>query len=167
MNSNITLSHITAVDQNNGIGINGELPWNIPKDMEFFKTTTQNKIIIMGRKTFDSIHHPLPNRLNIVISRSKHTHPSKQVLFVSSINDAITEAKKHTAQYDKEVFVIGGAEIYKQSLSLVDRIYITRIAYNYNCDAFYPSISEKEFKKTSSIEHRGNPDFSFLTLERL
>lgn len=167
MNTNITLSHITAVDQNNGIGIKGELPWNIPKDMEFFKTTTLNKIIIMGRKTFDSLHHPLPKRLSIVISHNKHTHPSDKVLFVSSIKEALIEAKKHIAQYDKEIFIIGGGEIYKQSLSLVNRIYITRISHNYNCDAFYPNIPDKEFQLTSTIDHQGQPAFSFLTFERL
>lgn len=86
MNTKITLSHITAVDQNHGIGLKGELPWNIPKDMEFFKSTTLNKIIIMGRKTFDSLHHPLPKRLSIVISRAKKTHASDKVFFVPSIN---------------------------------------------------------------------------------
>lgn len=166
MNTNIILSHITAVDQNNGIGIKGELPWNIPIDMEFFKTTTLNKIIIMGRKTFDSIHHPLPKRLSIVISRNKHTHISDKVIFVSSIKEALIKAKKYTSQYNKEIFIIGGGEIYKQSLHLVKRIYITRIDYNYNCDAFYPNIPEKEFKLTNTIKHQGKPNFSFLTFER-
>lgn len=167
MLNKITLSHITAVDQNNGIGIKGELPWNIPKDMEFFKTATLNKIVIMGRKTFDSFHHPLPKRLSIVISRKKNSHPSANVLFVQSIKEAITEAKTHIAKYGNEIFIIGGGEIYKQSLSIIDRIYITRIAHNYNCDAFYPLIPKNEFKLINSIEEKAQPSFSFLTFERL
>lgn len=167
MDTNITLSHITAVDQNNGIGLKGQLPWNIPTDMEFFKTTTLNKIIIMGRKTFDSLHHPLPKRLSIVISRNKQTHPSENVLFVASIKDAIVEAKKHINQYSKDIFIIGGGEIYKQSLDLVNRIYITRIDHNYHCDAFYPDISKTKFKLTNTIDHQGEPNFSFLTFDKL
>ncbi|MBE8221189.1 MAG: dihydrofolate reductase [Bdellovibrionales bacterium] len=167
MNNNITLSHITAVDQNNGIGVAGELPWDIPKDMEFFKSTTINKIIIMGRKTFDSLHHPLPKRLSIVISRAKHDNIIDKVIFVTSIKDAIEEAKKHTVKYGKEVFIIGGGEVYKQSLGLVNRIYITRIKHNYNCDTFYPKILNTEFKLVKSYDHDGSPSFSFLTFERL
>lgn len=167
MNSKIILSHITAVDQNNGIGLKGELPWNIPEDTAFFKNTTLNKIIIMGRKTFDSLKHPLADRLSIVISKSVKNYPSKKVIFVKSILKGVEEAKKHISKYGSEIFIIGGGEIYKQSLDLVDRIYITRISNNYNCDAFYPKFSESDFKLSKKLDREGEPSFSFLTFERL
>lgn len=167
MNSKIILSHITAVDKNNGIGIKGQLPWDIPKDMAFFKSKTLNKIIIMGRKTFNSLQHPLPQRLSIVVSRSSQSQSSKKVIFVKSILEGISEAKKHIAQYGTEIFIIGGGDIYKQSLGLVDRIYITRINQLYHCDTFYPKILKNEFKLVNTINHTGSPNFSFLTFERL
>lgn len=165
MSAKITLSHIVAASKNNCIGVNGELPWDIPEDMKFFRSTTKNKIIIMGRKTFESVGHPLPHRMNLIVTRQSEYQAKDSHVF-SSIEDAIEYAKTHVDKYDPEIFIIGGGEIYKQSIDLVDRIYITRIDKEIEGDAFYPDIPEDRFKLVAQSDRTEPVPFSFLTFER-
>lgn len=169
------LSHIVAMSQNRVIGKNGGLPWNNPEDMKFFREKTKNHIIIMGRKTFESLPKILPNRFHIVVSRSvtKSDHPD--VLYVSNLDFAYAEAQKRTEKWGNEVFVIGGGEIYRQSLPQIDRIYLTRIESSYDGDAFYPEINLDDFamieKRSSTFEELSTSipsrvEFSFLTYDR-
>ncbi len=158
------LSHIVAASENNVIGINNTLPWHIPEDLKFFKDKTNNHIMIMGRKTFESLPggKPLPNRLHIVITRNPgYSKPG--AITVTSLNQALEESKKHTSKYGDEVFIIGGGEIFKQSLDLVNKIYLTRIYKNIDGDTFYPELNEDSFKQTEKIDKTDPLEYSFLT----
>ena len=161
----ITLAHITAASENNVVGIDGDLPWDIPEDMKFFRDTTKGKAIIMGRKTFESVGHPLPKRLNVVVTRQKDYKAEGATVF-QTIEEAIEFCKTKTDDYGEEIFIIGGGEIYKQTISLVDTIYITRIHREIEGDAFYPEFDESQFDLVSSTKRTEPEAFTFLTFKR-
>ena len=157
-----TLTIIVATDQQGGIGIANTLPWKLPEDLAHFKRVTTGHPIIMGRKTFDSIGRPLPNRRNIVITRNvQWQHDGVEA--VTSVEAAVTLLD------GAEGFVIGGAEIYKQSLALTSRLIITEIGNTYDCDAFFPAIDPQEWQETAREAHvsatSGLP-YALVTLQR-
>jgi dihydrofolate reductase len=143
------LSIIVAASENNTIGKNNQMLWNLPEDMRFFKNTTWGFPLIMGRKTFEALgNKPLPGRFNIVISRQpgyKAGHPEVQE--AGSLSKAIELAKKMDA---KEAFIGGGGQIYKESILLSDTIYMTRVSGILEGDAFFPVIPEDIFQLTHS-----------------
>ncbi len=145
------VSHIVAVSENNAIGVKNDLPWNIPEDLKFFKEKTLNSIIIMGRKTYDSIGRPLPKRTTIVISKTATTKDFPEGVFLThSIDEAIKKAAQLAEEKNlKEVFITGGGEIYKQSLGVANKIYLTKIHQVVEGDVFYPTLNPKEFKTLS------------------
>lgn len=156
------LTIIVATDAQRGIGINNTLPWKLPEDLAHFKRITTGHPIIMGRKTFDSIGRPLPNRRNIVVTRNQQwSHEGVET--VGSIEAAI-------ALLDgAEGFVIGGAEIYKQSMQLADQLIVTRIAQTFDCDAFFPEIDADAWQETAREEHTSEKSglhYAFVTLRR-
>jgi len=156
------LTIIVATDAQRGIGIHNTLPWKLPEDLAHFKRMTTGHPIIMGRKTFDSIGRPLPNRRNIVVTRNDNwSHEGVQV--VGSIEAAI-------ALLDgAEGFVIGGAEIYRQSMQLADQLVITQIAETFDCDAFFPQIDADAWQETAREEHvsaTSGLHYAFVTLRR-
>ena len=162
---------IIASSTNDVIGKDNSLPWYLPADLKYFKELTTNNVIIMGRKTYESIGKPLPNRISIVITRnSDYMKPEfpDNVIICHSIGDAITLAKEK----NKEIFIIGGADIIKQSLSnlLVDRIYLTRIHENFEGDTFLDPIHEEDWIETNRIDlkkdEKNKYDYSFITLEK-
>lgn len=130
------LSAITAVADNQAIGLHNRLPWHMPADMRYFKNTTWGHPVIMGRKTYSSFGKALPGRENLVVSRSKDLRLPDAVV-CSSLKEAIQKARGY---HIEEVFVLGGAEIYAQSLPLLDRIYLTRIEGRFEADAFFPLL---------------------------
>jgi len=160
------LSHIVAAGKNGVIGSQGELPWEIPEDMKFFKEKTKNHAIIMGRKTYESVGRPLPHRLNVVVTRQKD-YKAEGVYVCSTIDEAIKYCEAQTDKYGEEIFIIGGGEIYKQSMDKVDLIYLTRIHKEFEGDAKYPDVNPIYFEE---IERRDRMDapvpFSFLTYSR-
>ena len=162
------LSHIVAVSTNNVIGFNNQLPWNIPEDLKFFQEKTKGHTLIMGRKTFESLGKPLPYRVNIVVSKNKNFKDSiknkNQVFVFSDLDSAVKYAQERVQ--GSEIFIIGGGEIYRQSLSKVQKIYLTRIHQKYQGDAFYPEIPEDQFQLTERLDRPGSPPFSFLTYTR-
>lgn len=160
------LAHIVAAAENGVIGAGGALPWDIPEDMKFFKDKTKGKIIIMGRKTFESVGHPLPKRLNLVVTRQADFQ-AKDAFAFPNLEEAIAYAKTRVSEYDPEVFIIGGGEIYAQSMNLVDRIYLTRIHKNFPGDAKYPPVPESRFRLVDKKERSEPIPFTFLTYERL
>ncbi len=164
----LTFSHIVAVSKNNMIGLNNKLPWHIPEDLKYFYKTTENKVLIMGRKTFDSIGHALPNRLNVVLTKNKKFKDKEAVSF-SSIDQVLKYCQRAEIQkkYGNEIFITGGGEIYKQTLSMTDRLYITRIHKEYEGDASYPEIPENQFQEVSRIDKAEPQPFSFLIYERI
>lgn len=127
------ISLIVAMTKNHVIGRDNKMPWHLPKDLAWFKRNTLNKPVIMGRKTFLSIGRPLPNRTNIVLSRSPFEHAGTQWA------DSLTTALKQVADA-KEVMIIGGGELFKQTLPQADRIYLTEIQAELEGDTFFPEI---------------------------
>src|SRR5699024_5195302 len=137
---------IVAMGNNNEIGFNNDMPWHLPNDLKYFKEETMNNVVVMGRKTYESIGKPLPNRKSVVISRQALDLPDE----VTVIND-LEQIKDIAAQYeDKNVFIIGGAEIYKQTLHMADRLFITKINQTFEADAFFPEIDEADWEETFS-----------------
>jgi dihydrofolate reductase len=156
----ITLSIIVAAARNGVIGKDNSLPWHLPEDLRYFKAVTTGKPVVMGRKTFESIGRPLPNRTNIVITRNPEWVAEK-VLVVNSLSAAIAEAKKVLSQQDNsamEVMIIGGAEIYKTALPLADKIYLTWIDRDVDGDAKFPELSPSEWQLISRVS--GDPEAS-------
>ena len=141
-----TLTLIVATERHNGIGINNTLPWRLPEDLAFFKRTTTGHPILMGRKTFESIGRPLPNRRNIVISRNPDWH-HEGAETATSLQQAADMAG------DGEVFVIGGAQIYAEALPLASRLIVTEIAADFACDAFFPQIDPGVWEEISREPH--------------
>jgi dihydrofolate reductase len=161
MSSRLTI--VVATDIHRGIGINNALPWHLPEDLAFFKRTTSGHPIIMGRKTFDSIGRPLPNRRNIVVTRNadwKH----EGVETALSVSDAIKLAGNNDA------FVIGGAQIYAEVLPHTQRLIVTEIGKAFACDAFFPPIDPLEWKEVSRESHHSDAnefDYAFVVYERI
>ena len=135
------LCHIVAVDKNNCIGKGNDLPWHIPKDLEYFKRKTLGCPVVMGRKTFESIGRPLPKRLNVIVTRNKDYQAPEGVLVFQDLDQAIQKAKEES-KTDK-VFIVGGGEIFKKTLFAIDKVFITRIDLEVeDGEAFYPSLGE-------------------------
>lgn len=158
------LSIIAAVSENNAIGKDNQLLWHLPADLKHFKALTTGHTIIMGRKTFDSIGKPLPNRRSIVVSRNT-------ALKIEGVELAYTlEDALRLAGNKEEVFIIGGAEIYRQSLPFADKIYLTRVHQQHEADAFFPEIDPGIWKETASAtfqpDEKNTISYTFSTLER-
>jgi dihydrofolate reductase len=157
------LTIVVATDRNNGIGINNTLPWHLPEDLAHFKRTTSDHPIIMGRKTFDSIGRPLPNRRNIVITRNANwQHPGAEAV------PTIEAAKALVG--DVQAFIIGGAQIYADTLAQADRLIVTKIDKAFDCDAFFPAIDPAQWKEVARETHRseaGGFDFAYITYDRI
>lgn len=131
------LSQIVATSENFAIGKDNKLLWHFPEDLKYFKAQTLGKIMIMGRKTYDSLGKPLPKRFHIVISRTPLKSEFPNVHFVQTIEEAIEFAKTKIGEYPEEVMVVGGAEIYKQTRTQCDLLYVTRIPGQFEGDTFY------------------------------
>ena len=160
------ISFIVAVDENNVMGKNNQLPWTLPNDMKYFKNQTWGMTVIMGRKTLESFGKPLKGRKNIVITRNKNwKHQDVEV--VHSLNEAIELATKNEV---KEIFIIGGAEIFKEAMPVASRIYLTRIHHRFEGDVFFPAIAENDWNLAKDIfcHANGKNKFahSFQLLER-
>ena len=164
-----TYSHICAISQNNTLGLKGDLPWHIPEDLKFFKEKTSGKALIMGRKTFKSMGKALPKRLNVIVTRSFFEDPpNKELVICYSLEEALKfcSRKDILKKYGEEIFITGGGEIYKQTLNLVNRIYLTRIHKEYEGDTFYPKLPKGMFKEVARRDCEGQPAYSFITYER-
>ena len=156
---------IAAIGKNNELGKDNQLLWHLPEDLKYFKKMTLEHPIIMGRKTYESLGKPLPNRTNIVVSR-KEDWFEEGILIVPSIKDAIKHAKK----INEQIFIIGGGNIYEQTIDLADCLKITQVDFQTKADAFFPKIDENIWQKTDEIHHPKDEkhayDFSFQTWER-
>lgn len=159
------VSAIVATDNKGAIGKKGQIPWRLPAEQAIFKQTTMGHPIIMGRKTHESIGRALPGRTNIVITRQKG-YQADGCVVVGSLEQAINKAKK--AVGDNEIFIIGGAEIYKQALPLIKRLYLTRVNVIADGDTFFKFNPDK-WRQVSDEKHYAdekNPyDYDFLVLE--
>lgn len=159
------LSHIVAAAKNGVIGVNNELPWDIPEDMKFFREKTKGKALIMGRKTFESVGHPLPHRLNVVVTRNKN-YQAEGAHVVTTLDEAIEYCRGKQSQYGEEIFIIGGGEIFRESLNKVDLIYLTRIHKDFPGQITYPSLNPNEWEEIERRDREEPVPFSFLTYKR-
>ena len=161
------VSIIVATSLNQAIGKDNQLLWHLPADLKFFKTTTMGCPVVMGRKTFQSIGRTLPGRQNVVITRDKSFNADKQfdLTVVGSIDEAVV--KLHA---EKEVFIIGGGEIYKQSIDSVDTIYITLVHTVIDGDVYFPEIDKSKFDLVWEEKHvadeKNKFDYTFQKFER-
>lgn len=160
------LSHIVAVSENHVIGTDNHLPWNLASDFRYFKNKTWGMPVIMGRKTFESMKKDLPGRINIVVT-SKKDWNAENAFVVHSIEQGIAKAKESDA---KEIFIIGGGKIFKETLGMVDRIYLTRVHATVNGDTYYPELSKSDWKQISTDPHpadeKNNYPYTFEVWER-
>jgi dihydrofolate reductase len=159
------ISLIAALAKNRTIGKNNDLPWHLPDDMKYFMQTTKGHYVIMGRKNYDSIPEkfkPLPNRTNIVVTHKKD-FVAPGCIVVNSLEQGLDLARKAN---ESETFIIGGAEIYKLSLSVATRLYLTEINGDIEGDTFFPAIDNAAWKETSRVHHekdtRHTFDFDFV-----
>ena len=152
---------IAAVSENNALGKDNKLVWHLPNDFKRFKELTTGHYIIMGRKTFESFPKPLPNRTHIIVTRQKYYSPEGCIV-VNSIEEAIAKCPKK-----EEIFIIGGGEIYKQSLPYSDKIQLTRVHGNLEADTHFPEINlniwKLVFEESHKKDDKHNFDFTFQT----
>ncbi len=159
----MSISIIAAVAKNGVIGKENALPWYLPEDLKRFRALTTGKTVLMGRKTFESIMHklgkPLPNRTNIVITRDKgyqipitDSSSDERVVVYNNLNKAIEDYK------DRDLFIIGGGQIYKQTIDLADVLYITHVDQEIDGDVYFPEIDLSKWQKVEEEKHEG---FSF------
>ncbi len=160
------LSHIVAASENNIIGIENGLPWHLPNDFKYFKNKTWGMPVIMGSNTFESMKKDLPGRINIVLTKKTDWRP-ENVFIANDIDEAIAKAKESDA---KEIFIIGGGKIFKETLPVVDRIYLTRVHTVVEGDTSYPEIDTSKWKKVSEEPHKAdeknNYPYTFEVWER-
>ena len=161
---NRELTIIAAVSINNVIGNNNKLIWKLSNDLKRFRNLTTNHSVIMGRKTFETLPNPLPDRDNIVITRdTNYSKPNIQVC--SSIEDAINLTKT-----DTQPFIIGGGEIYSQTINIVDKIELTRVHKEFDGDAYFPEIPLDIFKLINEENYNSDLenefDYSYLTYKK-
>lgn len=159
------ISLIAALAKNRAIGKDGQLLWHLPEDMRHFRETTRGKPVIMGRKTWESLpdsFRPLPGRHNIVVSRNP-AYLAPGATLVGSLENAI-----HAVGETAEVFVIGGAELYRQALPVAGRLYLTEIAQDFEGDAFFPDVPPEDWEEISRKAQQGKsgPVFSFVVYRR-
>ncbi len=134
------IAAIVATDLNNAIGKNNQLLWHLPADLKFFKTTTMGCPILMGRKTYESIGRLLPGRKNIIISRNTN-YKVEGALIYNSIEEAIVNLSE-----EEKIFIIGGAEIYTQSLSITNEVYRTLVKSSFEADTYFKDLESINFK---------------------
>lgn len=165
----IKVSIIAAISENRALGKNGKLLWHIPEDMKRFKKLTEGHVIIMGRKTFESIGKPLPNRINIVVTHNPavtildRSSQDGNMFICQSLEEALEVAKQ---KEEEEIFIIGGGQIYQQAMKYADKLYLTIVKGKFEADTFfpdYPEFKKEVYKKESRDE---NYSYTFLELEK-
>lgn len=155
---------IAAAAENNALGKNNDLVWHLPNDFKRFKELTSGHYIIMGRKTFESFPKLLPNRTHIIITRQKNYQPDHCIVV-----DSLEKALEYIPE-EEDGFIIGGGEIYKQAIKIVDIIELTRVHASYEADTFFPEINDDEWQLIQEEYHPKDEkhavDFSYLTYIR-
>jgi dihydrofolate reductase len=166
----MSISIIVATGSNRAIGKNNSLIWHLPADMKFFKEKTTGHCIITGRKNYESIpkkFRPLSNRTNIIVTRQANYHAPGTII-TGSLEEAIQKAKQICKG---ELFIIGGGDIFQQSLHLVDTIYLTEIEETFDADVFFPELDKSQWQEVSRVkgirDEKNNYNYSFVTYKRI
>ncbi|MBI2660143.1 dihydrofolate reductase [Candidatus Woesearchaeota archaeon] len=155
------ISLIAAMGKNNVIGKDNSLPWKLPADMKRFKELTIGKPVVMGRKTFESIGKPLPDRKNIILTRGKD-YKADGCIVVHSAGEALK-----AAMGSKEIMIAGGGQIFREFLPMADKMYLTLIDGDFEGDAYFPEYSKSEWKEIKREEYNNNYKYVFVDLERI
>ena len=160
------ISVIVAMNKDRIIGYENQIPWYLPADLKYFKKRTMDHHILMGRKCFQSIGNPLPGRTNIIVTRDPYFIVTNCII-VHSIEEGIWLAQKNQ---EKEIFIIGGGEIYKQSVHLWNKLYVTLVDFPCKGDTYFPEINLDDWKILSREDHtpdeKNNMNYSFITYEK-
>ena len=155
---------IAAIANNNALGLNNKLIWHLPEDLKRFKRVTTGHHVIMGRKTFESLDKPLPNRTTIIITRNKN-YKANNCVIVNSLDEALENAKQ-----DKNPYILGGAEIYKLAMPIANKLDLTIVHHEFKADAFFPEIDTSIWKEKSRENFKADKmnkyDYSFVTYEK-
>jgi len=163
--SDTKITLIVAAAENNAIGKGNRMPWHLPNDFKYFKEKTLNHSVVMGRKTFESIGKPLPERRNIVMTKNTN-YLHEEVDVVNNIDELLLYCRD-----EREIFIIGGAEIYKQTLPLAHKVLLTRVHTTVDGDAFFPELPANEWKLISAEKHEKDDrhafDYTFEVYERI
>src|SRR5690606_2110364 len=159
------ISFLWAEDENHLIGRNNDLPWRIPADLKYFKETTLGHPIVMGRKTYESIGKALPGRTNVILTRDENFEADGCIIFHTK-----DELLKLSKEQQKEIFITGGAEIYRLFMDVVDRLYVTKILHTFEGDTYFPEVNWDNWSLISSkpgVKDEKNPyDYEFRIYER-
>ncbi|MGV0925519.1 dihydrofolate reductase [Empedobacter tilapiae] len=157
---------VVAKASNNVIGAKNDLIWHLPNDLKHFKSLTSGHPIIMGRKTFESLGRPLPNRTNIVVTRDQNWN-AEGIEIASSLSKAIVAAKK----IDDDIYIIGGGNIYKQAMEFTDVLYITEVHHEFDGDTYFPEIDSDEWEEVEREDFKKNEKhpyaYSFVTYKKI
>ncbi len=154
---------IVAYDRNRLIGKDGTMPWYIPGELKRFRALTENNVVIMGRKTYESLAGPLPDRINIVLSRSEN-YTGENLYTAGTLADALTMAKEKWPE--KDIYIGGGANLYAQTLDIADVLYITEIDAEFEGDTFFPEFDESKFYKTVEGRYESSVPYTYVTYKR-
>ncbi|MCC7091278.1 MAG: dihydrofolate reductase [Nitrosomonas sp.] len=160
------ISLLVAMAMNRIIGQNNKLPWHLPADLKHFKFLTMGHIIIMGRKTYESIGKSLPGRTNIVVTH-QHQFNAPDAIVVHSIESALKVSEAQSSTH--EIFVIGGEQLYRQTLPICQRIYITEIQRDFAGDTVFPTFDLTDWQETERVKHvseNGDLEYHFVVLDR-
>jgi dihydrofolate reductase len=160
---------IVAASQNHVIGLDNQLPWHLPEDLQYFKAVTMGKPILMGRKTYDSIGRPLPGRVNIVLTRDA-SWTAEGVEVVNDLDSAISASEKACAASGaEELMIIGGEQIYRKFLPVANKLYLTKVEAEIEGDAYFPAIDSNQWRQVAEKipKKAGNYSYRFVVLERI
>ena len=161
------ISHVVAMSNNNVIGVGNNLPWSLKTDLAHFKEYTSNKVIIMGRKTYESIGRPLPNRTNFIVSTTLNNVPGAKVF--NNLEDSIQAAKEESTQDNEqaEAVIIGGGYLFRDTIFTFNKLVLTRVDCDIEGDVYYPNIdlSGWQLMSTNSFKKNKNNDYDFKVEE--
>jgi dihydrofolate reductase len=160
------VSAIVAMNKDRIIGYENQIPWHLSADLKYFKKITMNHHILMGRKCFESIGNPLPGRTNIIVTHNPYFIVSNCII-VHSLDEGILWSKKNN---ENEIFIIGGGEIYKQSVHLWNKLYVTLVDIDCKGDTYFPDMNWNEWKVLSKEDHsadeKNEMNYSFVVYEK-
>jgi len=157
--------HIMVARAKNGvIGHKGKMPWHLPEDLKRFKQITTGHAVIMGRKTYESIGKPLPNRRNIVLTRRRDASFPDAVAVAGSLDEALAQCR---ALGEEDVFIIGGGEVYRQALLLVDELHVTLVDRQVEGDVTFPDLDAAQWRQTSCQASQESPDVQYIDYVRV